>query len=135
MEGLQAAIKDEIDASLYHPLRIGNASNECDLSISFYADDIIFLGEWRESNLDCLIDILAFFFTISRLKLNPHKLSLYGVGVPSAIVEQAASQLGCMAATLPFVHLGLRIGRSMNKAKSWDPIVEKAKKTSRFFEV
>ncbi|XP_071704531.1 uncharacterized protein [Rutidosis leptorrhynchoides] len=51
MEGMQAAIQDATNESLYNGLHL----------LFMYADDVIFVGEWCDNNVDNLIIILSCF--------------------------------------------------------------------------
>lgn len=43
-------------------------------------------------------------------------------------VVSLASAIGCSAAILPFIYLGLPVGLNMNRQKSWDSVVQKIEK-------
>ncbi|GJV95347.1 RNA-directed DNA polymerase, eukaryota, reverse transcriptase zinc-binding domain protein [Tanacetum coccineum] len=45
------------------------------LSHLFYADDVIFMGQWNESNLDTIVQVLECFHRASGLRLNVSKSS------------------------------------------------------------
>nr|GEX31625.1 RNA-directed DNA polymerase, eukaryota, reverse transcriptase zinc-binding domain protein [Tanacetum cinerariifolium] len=50
------------------------------LSHLFYADDVLFLGDWSQRNVD---NLLHFFFMASGLKINFSKSNLYGIEMKS----------------------------------------------------
>ncbi|KAJ0668540.1 putative RNA-directed DNA polymerase [Helianthus annuus] len=93
-----------------------------------YADDVIFMGVWSETNILNLNRILRCFYLCSGLKVNLNKSSLYGVGVVEEEVELMAKKLGCKEGKLPFGYLGLTIGANMKRAKLWKPVVDKFNK-------
>nr|GEV23680.1 RNA-directed DNA polymerase, eukaryota [Tanacetum cinerariifolium] len=70
------------------------------ISHLFYADDVVFIGEWSDTNLDNIVKILKCFFLTSGLKINLQRRQVLGVGVPRNIVNQAASLIGFARLTL-----------------------------------
>ncbi|GJS98578.1 RNA-directed DNA polymerase, eukaryota, reverse transcriptase zinc-binding domain protein [Tanacetum coccineum] len=124
MEGLHVALEDAIAAGLYRCLKV----NTLNLSHLFFADDVLFIGEWSRDNIKCLVSILECFHRVSGLKINYRKSNLFGVGVPSIEVSQAALITGCNAMQTPFSYLGLPIDCNMANVKNWDPIVDKFSK-------
>nr|GEY21640.1 retrovirus-related Pol polyprotein from transposon TNT 1-94 [Tanacetum cinerariifolium] len=80
------------------------------ISHLFYADDAVFMGEWSDSNLDCIVKILKCFFLVSGLKINIQKSQVLGVGVPRNIVNQAASLIGYAVMQNTFWYLGVMVG-------------------------
>nr|GEV96765.1 RNA-directed DNA polymerase, eukaryota [Tanacetum cinerariifolium] len=67
-----------------------------------YADDVVFIGEWFDSNLDNIVKFVKCFFLASGLKINIQNSQVLGVGVPRNIVNQAASLIGCADMQNPF---------------------------------
>ncbi|GJW71739.1 RNA-directed DNA polymerase, eukaryota [Tanacetum coccineum] len=92
---------------------------------SFYADDVVFLGQWSNANLSTIIHVLECFFRASGLRINLHKSKLIGITVDSSVVHEAANKIGCMATKLPFPYLGINIGDRMSRIKAWDNVIEK----------
>ncbi|GKA61956.1 hypothetical protein Tco_0761475 [Tanacetum coccineum] len=41
---------------------------------SYYADDVVFIGQWSNANLSTIIHVLECFFRVSGLRINLHKL-------------------------------------------------------------
>ncbi|KAK9077285.1 hypothetical protein SSX86_005622 [Deinandra increscens subsp. villosa] len=97
------------------------------LSHLLYADDVIFLGEWRESNCRYLARFLRCFHISSGLKINYEKCRLFGIGVNQQQMESMATILQCKVDKLPFSYLGIPIGANMRLKKHWEPIVQKFK--------
>ncbi|KAF5785622.1 putative RNA-directed DNA polymerase [Helianthus annuus] len=95
------------------------------ISHLLYADDVLFVGEWSDSNLHNLSRLLRCFNLSSGLKVNFNKSQLFGVGVPLSMVEQKASILHCKTGVFPFFYLGLPIGSNMGLVKNWKPIIDK----------
>nr|GEU89013.1 RNA-directed DNA polymerase, eukaryota [Tanacetum cinerariifolium] len=97
------------------------------LSHLFYADDAIFIGEWSDGNLKGITNILKCFFLASRLHINIQKCQVMGVGVPSQVVEQAASYIGCSILNTQFCYLGFMVGNCYSRIKAWDDTILKLK--------
>nr|GEX12511.1 RNA-directed DNA polymerase, eukaryota [Tanacetum cinerariifolium] len=95
------------------------------ISYLFYADDVMFIGEWSDDNLKGIINILQCFFLASELKINIQKSQVLGVGVPSSIVMQAASSTGCGALHKQFRYLGVMVGECMSRHNAWASTVDK----------
>nr|GEY32864.1 putative RNA-directed DNA polymerase, eukaryota, reverse transcriptase zinc-binding domain protein [Tanacetum cinerariifolium] len=97
------------------------------LSHLFYADDALFMGEWSNSNLSGIINILKCFHLASGLKINIQKSQVLGVGVPRSSVEYMASYLGCSIMEKKFRYLGVMVGEKMSRFNAWDDVVLKLK--------
>nr|GEZ94158.1 RNA-directed DNA polymerase, eukaryota [Tanacetum cinerariifolium] len=80
------------------------------LSHLFYADDVVFLGEWSETNLVNLVKILDCFHLAPCLKINLIKSQVLGIGIPRDIVSQGASRIGCDVLRTPFKYFGVTVG-------------------------
>nr|GEZ40574.1 RNA-directed DNA polymerase, eukaryota [Tanacetum cinerariifolium] len=70
------------------------------ISHLFYADDVVFIGEWSQEN---------------------HK------GVPSHFMKEAADLLGCSVMKTPFNYLGITVGGSTSLVKTLDETINKLK--------
>ena len=66
MEGLHVAMEDAKASNLFGGIPIGTSNLE--ISYLFYADDVLFLGDWSTSNIENLVIILHFFFLALGLK-------------------------------------------------------------------
>nr|GEV55862.1 RNA-directed DNA polymerase, eukaryota [Tanacetum cinerariifolium] len=121
MEGLHVAMEDAMAVGLYRGLEI----NQLNFSHFFFADDVLFIGDWSRVNVKCLVSILECFYRVSGLKINYYKSNLLGVGVPFEDVELLATLTGCNVMASPFCYLGLPIDCNMVLVKSWDPIIDK----------
>ncbi|GJV47174.1 RNA-directed DNA polymerase, eukaryota [Tanacetum coccineum] len=89
----------------------------------FYADDAMFLGEWSDSNLKGILNILKSFFLASGLQINVSKSQLLGVGVSRSEVDQAASSIGCSVMNNQFRYLGVMVGQCPSRLNAWDDII------------
>ncbi|GJZ61349.1 putative RNA-directed DNA polymerase, eukaryota, reverse transcriptase zinc-binding domain protein [Tanacetum coccineum] len=72
------------------------AESGVNVSLLQYADDALFFGEW-----------------------------LMGVGVPVCDVEAMASSIGCSHDSLPFIYLGLPVGKRMRLCEGWNVIINR----------
>ncbi|GJX30963.1 RNA-directed DNA polymerase, eukaryota, reverse transcriptase zinc-binding domain protein [Tanacetum coccineum] len=90
-----------------------------------FADDALFFGEWSWLNVSNLIHILKCFKLSSGLKVNLDKSRLFGVDVPTSDVEVVASSLGCVSDQLPFIYLGLPLGKKMRNRDGWSIIIDR----------
>ncbi|GJY29020.1 ribonuclease H-like domain-containing protein [Tanacetum coccineum] len=61
----------------------------------FYADDVIFMGQWNESNLDTIVQVLECFHRASGLHLNMSKSKLMGIYVDAADQSSQAARKNC----------------------------------------
>ncbi|GJY10807.1 RNA-directed DNA polymerase, eukaryota [Tanacetum coccineum] len=113
-----------IDRGLFVPTLVGK-ENPMPISHLFYADDAMFIGKWSCSNVCVLMMMLHCFFLASGLKVNVHKISLYGVGVHNTEVQLMAASFGCLGNKLPFTYLGVKVGGNMTRANSWTEVVQK----------
>nr|GFA43030.1 RNA-directed DNA polymerase, eukaryota, reverse transcriptase zinc-binding domain protein [Tanacetum cinerariifolium] len=91
----------------------------------FYADDVIFMGQWSVSNINTLVQALDCFYKASGLWMNLQKSKLMGISVEDEIVSRAASKMGCCTLTTPFLYHGVKVGGSMSRIKAWDEIEAK----------
>ncbi|GJV58972.1 RNA-directed DNA polymerase, eukaryota [Tanacetum coccineum] len=109
METLHLSFKRIINVGLYRGISINGSLT---LSHLFYADDVVFVGEWKDSNIHILLNVLKCFFLASGLKINLQKSKLMGLGVSSNVVNSAANLMGCSILQLPFNYL-------------WDDVISK----------
>ncbi|GJV09846.1 RNA-directed DNA polymerase, eukaryota [Tanacetum coccineum] len=97
------------------------------ISHLFYADDAVFIGEWSQENLNGIMQMLRCFSLLSGLSINIKKSHILGVGIPSSLVNEAASRLGCSVMKVPFKYLGITVGGNTSLVKSWDDTIYKLK--------
>nr|GEU89314.1 RNA-directed DNA polymerase, eukaryota [Tanacetum cinerariifolium] len=88
-------------------------------------DDVVFIGEWNNNNIQTLLSVFRCFYLASGLKINLHKSKLMGIGVSSNVVATAASLIGCSILTAPFNYLGVKVGSNMSRITSWDDVISK----------
>nr|GEW53241.1 RNA-directed DNA polymerase, eukaryota, reverse transcriptase zinc-binding domain protein [Tanacetum cinerariifolium] len=89
-------------------------------------------GEWYDSNLDRILQVLHCFYLTLGLKINVQKSSLMGVGVNHNDIAKAVSKLGCCILKTPFKYLGVFVGSSTSKVRAWEDTLCKLK--SRLFK-
>nr|GEX59200.1 RNA-directed DNA polymerase, eukaryota [Tanacetum cinerariifolium] len=83
---------------------------------------------------DYLDDVLKKFgfdmskgISASGLHMNLHKRKLMGIFVKDEVVFRALIKMGCSTLKTPFTYLGIKVGGSMARIRSWDEIVDKVK--------
>ncbi|GJU13564.1 RNA-directed DNA polymerase, eukaryota [Tanacetum coccineum] len=122
METIHLSFQRVIDASLYRGISL---SDSFMISHLFYADDVVFIGEWNASNIKTITNVLNCFFLAYGLKINIHKSKLMGVGVKPVKVDIAAAQVGCGTFSSPFKNLGVKVGGNMSRINSWEDVITK----------
>ncbi|GKA24778.1 RNA-directed DNA polymerase, eukaryota, partial [Tanacetum coccineum] len=122
MESLHLSFQNVVNEGLFKGVSV---SSSLQLSHLFYADDVIFMGQWSESNIHTIVLALDCFYKASGLRLNLHKSKLIGIAVEDELVSRAALKMGCSTLKSPFSYLGITVGGSMSRIKAWDDIVEK----------
>ncbi|GKA78302.1 RNA-directed DNA polymerase, eukaryota [Tanacetum coccineum] len=97
------------------------------LSFSRVIEQAYFTGEWSQENLNGIMQMLRCFSLLSGLSINIKKSHILGVGIPSSLVNEAASRLGCSVMKVPFKYLGITVGGKHFLVKSWDDTIYKHK--------
>ncbi|GKE25458.1 RNA-directed DNA polymerase, eukaryota, reverse transcriptase zinc-binding domain protein [Tanacetum coccineum] len=125
MEALLLSFVRAIEGGFFKGILVGSHEPTL-ISHLFYADDAVFIGEWREENLRHLVSILQCFYLASGLRINIHKCSIMGVGgVTNDEVYRGAQMTGCEASKIPFKYLRIMVGSNMNRLHAWDRVIEK----------
>ncbi|GJZ96108.1 RNA-directed DNA polymerase, eukaryota [Tanacetum coccineum] len=122
MESLHLSFQKVVDAGLFKGVTLNSSVQ---LSHLFYADDVVFLGQWCDENLNTIVRVLECFFHASGLRINLHKSKLLGLAVENHKVHIAANNLGCMPLSLPFNYLGVKVGARMSSESSWEDVFNK----------
>nr|GEW06507.1 putative RNA-directed DNA polymerase, eukaryota, reverse transcriptase zinc-binding domain protein [Tanacetum cinerariifolium] len=122
MESLNMSFIRAIDEGFFKGVHLHGSTS---ISYLFYADDVMVIGEWSDDNLKGIINILQCFFLASGLKINIQKSQVLGVGVPSSIVMQTASSIGCGVLYRQFRYLGVMVGECMSRHNAWASTVDK----------
>ncbi|GJZ79423.1 putative RNA-directed DNA polymerase, partial [Tanacetum coccineum] len=94
-EALQIATLEACNKGLFKGVSLANGGTN--LSLLQYADDALFFGECR----------------------------LFGIGISPDVVEEVAVSLGCTHDVLPFLYLGLPVGKSMRLCEGWNEVVNR----------
>nr|GEX19579.1 RNA-directed DNA polymerase, eukaryota [Tanacetum cinerariifolium] len=97
MESLNMSFTHAIDEGVFKGVHLHGSTS---ISHLFYDDDVMFIGEWSDDNLK-------------------------GVGVPSSIVMQAASSIGCGVLHKQFYYLGVMVGECMSRHNAWASTMDK----------
>nr|GEU35202.1 RNA-directed DNA polymerase, eukaryota, reverse transcriptase zinc-binding domain protein [Tanacetum cinerariifolium] len=122
MESLHLSFQNVVNEGLFKGVSVGSSLQ---LSHLFYADDIIFMGQWSESNIIIIVHALDCFHKASGLRMNLQKCKLLGIAVDDEKVSRAMMKMGCCTLKTPFSYLGIKFGEMMTRIKSWDEIVVK----------
>ncbi|GKB44884.1 RNA-directed DNA polymerase, eukaryota [Tanacetum coccineum] len=119
MEILHLSFQNVVDVGLFKGVALDSSLQ---LSQLFYADDVVFIGQWCDSNLTTIIRVLDCFFRASGLRINLHKSKLMGIAVENSLVDLATNGIGCMTHKLPFQYLGVNIGVPIHVLKKLESI-------------
>nr|GEV17687.1 RNA-directed DNA polymerase, eukaryota, reverse transcriptase zinc-binding domain protein [Tanacetum cinerariifolium] len=122
MESLHLSFQYLVNEGLFKGVSV---SSSLHLSHLFYADGVIFMGQWSVSNINTLVQALDCFYKALGLRMNLQKSKLMGISVDDEIVSRAASKMRCCTLTTPFLYLGVKVGGSMSRIKAWDEIEAK----------
>ncbi|GKC41585.1 RNA-directed DNA polymerase, eukaryota [Tanacetum coccineum] len=115
MESLHLSFQNVVDEGLFKGVSVGSSLQ---LSHLFYADDVIFMGQWSESNIITIVHALDCFHKASGLRMNLQKSKLLGIAVEDEKVSRAAMKMGCCTLKTPFSYLGIKVGGMMTRIKS-----------------
>nr|GEU74624.1 RNA-directed DNA polymerase, eukaryota [Tanacetum cinerariifolium] len=122
MESLHLSFTRTVNEGLFTGLQLNESMT---ISHLFYADDVVFIGEWSESNMENIVIILKCFFLASGLKINIQKSHIMGVGVADGLIHQAASLIGCAIMKTPFRYLGVLVGNNSLRCSAWSDTIHK----------
>ncbi|GKB41258.1 RNA-directed DNA polymerase, eukaryota [Tanacetum coccineum] len=122
MESLHLSFNRVLNVGLFKGISLNDSLT---LSHLFYADDVIFVGEWDGSNIKMLVHVLKCFFLASGLKINLQKSKLMGIVISKIEVDKVARIVGCSTFSTPFNYLGVKVRDVMSKVKSWDEVISK----------
>lgn len=122
-EALQVATLEACSKGIFKGISLANGG--ANISLLQYANDALFFGEWSRFNAKNLILVLKCFERASGLKINLCKSRLFGIVIPAADVEVVASSLGCLHDDIPFIYLGLPVGKKMRLSDGWNDVVNR----------
>ncbi|GKB61275.1 reverse transcriptase domain, reverse transcriptase zinc-binding domain protein [Tanacetum coccineum] len=125
-EAHQVIILESCNKGIFKGLKLKDEATN--ISLLQYADDALIFGEWSRRNVKNLISILNSFRNVSGLGVNLSKSSIFGVGVNMKEVKNVASSSNCKFGSLPFIYLGLPVGRDMSKVTNWSDIIDRFNK-------
>ncbi|GKC88889.1 RNA-directed DNA polymerase, eukaryota [Tanacetum coccineum] len=127
MESLHLSFSRVIEAGMFKGTMIDNSVM---ISHLFYVDDAVFVGEWSDSNLDRILQVLQCFYLASGLKINVQKSNLMGVGVNHYDLVEAVAKLGRSILKTPFKYLGVTVESSMSRVRAWEDTLSVLSATS-----
>ena len=96
-----------------------------DFPIIQYVDDTLMLMQADANQLAHLKVILDDFATLTGLKVNFSKSSMYSINVPEAIMVSLAAVLSCQIGTMPFTYLGLPMGTTKPRMSDLTLLMDK----------
>nr|GEY07350.1 RNA-directed DNA polymerase, eukaryota, reverse transcriptase zinc-binding domain protein [Tanacetum cinerariifolium] len=123
MESLHLSFQRVMDVGMFKGINLSPLVN---LSHMFYADDVVFVGQWCDGNINTLVHVLECFFQASGLRINMCKSKIMGVNVGDEKVKSTASKLGCLILNTPFYYLGTKVRGNMSRVQAWTKVVDKA---------
>nr|GEV10482.1 RNA-directed DNA polymerase, eukaryota, reverse transcriptase zinc-binding domain protein [Tanacetum cinerariifolium] len=124
MESLHLSFQRVVDARIFKGIKL---SSSLSTSHMFYADYVVFVGQWCDGNITTLVHVLECFYRASGLRINMSKSKIMGVLMDSDKVKCAASRLGCIILKTSFSYLGLKVGGSMSRVHTWNEVVDRVK--------
>ncbi|GJY32757.1 RNA-directed DNA polymerase, eukaryota, reverse transcriptase zinc-binding domain protein [Tanacetum coccineum] len=120
---LHASFQRVVDAGLFSGIRLDNST--C-ISHLFYADDAIFMGQWKSSNIENITRVLDIFHKASGLRINMAKSKLFRGSVNNyRVVSWPVRRIGCTVLKMPFNYLGSQVGSLMSRTMSWNEVLER----------
>nr|GEV38670.1 RNA-directed DNA polymerase, eukaryota, reverse transcriptase zinc-binding domain protein [Tanacetum cinerariifolium] len=124
MDSLYLSFQNLVNEGLFKGVSV---SSSLHLSHLFYADDVIFMGQWSETNINILVQALDCFYKALGLWMNLNKSKLMGITVEDELVSRVGIKMGCSTLKTPFSYLGIKVGGLMSRIKALDEIVDKYK--------
>nr|GEX63523.1 RNA-directed DNA polymerase, eukaryota, reverse transcriptase zinc-binding domain protein [Tanacetum cinerariifolium] len=82
MESLHISFNRVVEAGLFQGIVLNSSTQ---LSHLFFADDVVFMGQWNSNNIDTIIHVLKCFHLASGLNINLGKSKLMGIAVNDVI--------------------------------------------------
>nr|GEX65242.1 RNA-directed DNA polymerase, eukaryota, reverse transcriptase zinc-binding domain protein [Tanacetum cinerariifolium] len=79
------------DAGMLKGVVLGHSMQ---LSHMFYANDVVFVWQWNDSNIYTIVHVLDCFYRASGLRINMSKSKLMGIYVDEEKVNKSASKIG-----------------------------------------
>nr|GEX31496.1 RNA-directed DNA polymerase, eukaryota, reverse transcriptase zinc-binding domain protein [Tanacetum cinerariifolium] len=119
---LHLSFQRVVDAGLFKGIQLSLSVN---ISHKFYADDVMFMGQWCDGNINTLVQVLECFYRASGLRINMSKSRIMVVLVDREKIRCAAAKLGCLILKLPFSYLGTHVGGTMSRVQAWNDVVDK----------
>lgn len=87
MESLHLSFQRVVDVGMFKGIKLDSSMT---LSHMFYADDVVFVGQWCESNINTLVHVFDCFHKVSGLRINMSKSKILGVNVDNDKVKGVA---------------------------------------------
>lgn len=113
-EGFNVLMNAMVEVDMFHDYGVGNGGDVCLTHLQFTNDTII-IGDKSWLNVRSMRVVLLLFEEVSGLKVNFQKSLLTGVNITDSWLPEASVVLHCRRGKIPFVYLGLPIGRDSRK--------------------
>nr|GEV86775.1 RNA-directed DNA polymerase, eukaryota, reverse transcriptase zinc-binding domain protein [Tanacetum cinerariifolium] len=125
MKSLHLSFQRVADEGLFHGIKLHETVK---LSHMFYANDVVFVGQWSDSNITTLVHVLECFHRVSGLKINMSKCKIMVIHVNDDIISRDADKLGCLVLKTPFLYLRSMVGGAMNRLQTLNDMVDRARR-------
>ncbi|GJX75217.1 hypothetical protein Tco_0313812 [Tanacetum coccineum] len=114
--------KRVVDAGMFKGVKLHSSMI---LTHMFYVDDVVFVGQWCDENINTLIHVLECFYRASGMRINMSKSKIMGICVADNKIKSAATNLRCRILKTPFIYLGTKVGDSMARFDAWEEVINK----------
>nr|GEV43443.1 RNA-directed DNA polymerase, eukaryota [Tanacetum cinerariifolium] len=106
MKSMHISFQRVVDTCMFKRIALGSLLS---LSHLFYADDVVFMGKWSDSNIDTIVNVLDCFYQASGLHIYMSRRKLMGIFVDVNKKGHEALKIGCATLKTPFSYLGLKM--------------------------
>nr|GEV58838.1 putative reverse transcriptase domain-containing protein [Tanacetum cinerariifolium] len=108
-EGLNVTLNEAVSRGIFKGVKFGH--DYISISHLQYVDDTLVFGDWILHNAKNLMRISKCVQNASAIKINHLKTKIYGVGIRNDEIERLENFIGVSPTFLPFVYLGLPVGK------------------------
>nr|GEY56291.1 RNA-directed DNA polymerase, eukaryota, reverse transcriptase zinc-binding domain protein [Tanacetum cinerariifolium] len=90
IENFHILVQRVVDAGMFKGISMGPSFH---LSHLFYADDVVFMSHWNDSNIETIVQVIECCYRASGLRINMNKSKIMGILVDNIIVNQQQQRL------------------------------------------
>lgn len=87
-----------------------------------FTDDTLVFCKANLEEVHTIKSLLGDFEEMSGLKINYHKIILYGIGIGVGETQQMAQVFNCQTQSLPIKYLGMPLGVNPRLKSTWKPV-------------